>query len=147
MSVSPRVSVTGSIPFGLNVRSPIEKTRRAHAPGGPFRLAVWDWLEAVHSWWPQRINSTAFRVMRGFRAEALRLSHLTWDTTMTIRFHIFGSPSFPVCGESITPRTLRQIILRLQIRDASRGSTATSLGSRAALNRGICLFPQPEPLQ
>src|ERR1017187_5836969 len=73
-----------------------EKTRRAHAPGGPFRLAVWDWLEAVHSWWPQRINSTAFRVMRGFRAEALSLSHLTWDTTVTFRFHIFGSPSFPV---------------------------------------------------
>jgi hypothetical protein len=32
---------------------------------------------------------TAMRVLRGFRAEALSLSHLTWDTTMTVRFHIF----------------------------------------------------------
>src|SRR5580693_963395 len=29
--------------------APIEKTRRAYASGGSFRLAVWDWLEAVHS--------------------------------------------------------------------------------------------------
>ncbi len=36
------------------------------------------------------------------RAEALSLSHLTWDTTVTIRFHIFGSPSFPVCGDNST---------------------------------------------
>ena len=90
----------------------IEKTR------GVFVLrqrvlpvSCWDWPEAVHSTWPQRIripitlevharsgptNSTAFRVVRGFRAEALSLSHLTWETTWTINLHIFGSPSFPV---------------------------------------------------
>jgi hypothetical protein len=35
------------------------------------------------------------------RAEALSLSHLTWDTTRTINLHIFGSTSFPVYGQNI----------------------------------------------
>src|SRR5271165_4137189 len=35
------------------------------------------------------------------RAEALSLSHLTWETTRTINLHIFGSTSFPVYGQNI----------------------------------------------
>src|SRR5208337_1429513 len=88
----------------------IEKTRRALRQR-VLPVSCWDWPEAVHSTWPQRTrlpimlrisrargpsNSTAFRVVRGFRAEALSLSHLTWDTTWTINLHIFGSTSFPV---------------------------------------------------
>src|SRR5208283_1011927 len=52
-------------------------------------------------------DSNSFRVVRGFRAEALSLSHLTWDTTRTINLHIFGSTSFPVYGQNIIARLRR----------------------------------------
>src|SRR5271157_1547200 len=66
----------------------IEKTRCAPRLR-VLPVSCWDWPEAVHSMWPQRINSTAFEFCEEIRAEALSLSHLTWDTTRNINFHIW----------------------------------------------------------
>jgi len=58
------------------------------APGGSFRLAVGIGLRlstlVASANQLDSISSDA-----SIRAEALSLSHLTWVTTVTIRFHIF----------------------------------------------------------
>src|ERR1700751_6022375 len=61
---------------------------RVVAPGRSFRLAVGIGLRLstlVAS--ANQLDSISSDAR--FRAEALSLSHLTWDTTVTIRFHIF----------------------------------------------------------
>src|SRR5271165_2893121 len=69
-------------------RHPNRKDPLRSAPGGSFRLAVGIGLRlstlVASANQLDSISSDA-----SIRAEALSLSHLTWDTTVTIRFHIF----------------------------------------------------------
>ena len=77
--------------------------------GGSFRLAVGIGLRLSTLRGPSG-RLLELRVLRGFRAEALSLSHLTWDTTMTVRFHIFlDHPPFQCMGTITRLRSRRQI--------------------------------------
>ena len=93
----------------------IEKDPQRRAPAGPFRLAVGIGLRLSTLTGSQTSADFALgwvvvapaadtkpAVLRGIRAEALSLSHLTWDTTMTVRYHILDQPPFQ-CSCKLTP--------------------------------------------
>ena len=90
-----------------------EKTRSASRAAG-LSVSCWDWLEAVHSNVARvarcldtnvRTGTRAFQkpgVLRGIRAEALSLSHLTVFTTRTINIHAFWINLLSQCEGKIT---------------------------------------------